>query len=325
MRKSPRLGIAVLLVLGLAALSSVPATALDDTKPGVGCADLSFKDPKGDAFDGNTLGAFTADDNEDIIAGWFKYDGTTVTANTQVVNLSQNVPSDASYLVYYFFYTSPKGPHYVSAQVNGDGKPVFMWGTVTTGQVTTYDDVGPTKGKFFEGSEGVVQIELPVADTPAGATLKTPYAEVDRALDLVVNGLVSASDSAPDSQKGLDYAVGSCTDGGAATPAVTKKIAKAAALPLLLPGSLGSAKKASKAKAILIKVKAKGTVTNVKLTLANAAGKVVGTGSAAKVSGNGKIKLKLKGAVKAGNYVLTATGTAGGKKGTTSRKAKLSK
>ena len=84
MKTSQRRGIAVALITGLvAALAGVPASALDDTKPGEGCAGLAFKDPKGDAIDGALLGLSSGNDNEDIIAGWFKYDGTRSPTSTR--------------------------------------------------------------------------------------------------------------------------------------------------------------------------------------------------------------------------------------------------
>lgn len=305
------------LVCGLAAWQA-SALALDDEKPGPGCAGSAFTDKTGDQTDSTPLlgAASTAGPNEDITGGFLRYDGDTITANIKIANLTNAVPSDATNVEYYFQYTLAGANHYVSASNDGT-TTTYSYGTFDPN--TGYSATDTVPGKEFPGPDGVIQIQLPAADVQQGATLGDPYAVAAQGLEIPgVGGLVSPADTAPDDMKGTPFVIGSCIDGGAsATPApATATSGSSASLVFRAPTILGSAKTANRTHKLSFKIDAQQKVTGllVRLLPVSGKGKALASGRVASANGLTKVKLRVSARVKAGSYLLVATGTVDGKK-----------
>jgi len=320
------IGLAV-LACGLGAWQAASALALDDEKPGPGCAGPAFTDKTGDQADSTPLlgAASTAGPNEDITGGFLRYDGDTITANIQLANLTHDVPSDATNLEYYFQYTLAGAGHFVSA--SDDGSSVtYSYGTFD--QNTGYSTVGTVPGKEFAGPGGLIQIQLPPADVQQGASLGDPYAVAAQGLEIPgVGGLVSPADTAPDDMKGTPFVIGSCVDGAssaAPTPAPGTS-GSSATLSFRAPLVIGSARTATRRHSLSFKIDAQQDVTNLRLRLVHVNGKghALASGHVAKASGLTRVKLAVKARLKAGVYLLTASGTVNGQKLRGAQKVRL--
>lgn len=312
--------VGAVLAAGLAALPAAPAGA--QSKPAVGCGGQAFTDPSGDQiadYIGLGVGP-TGPPNTDIIGGFFGYDGKTVTANIQIadLDLSQagiagqingqdaSVPGGLMGTDYNVFYTLDGKTRVVTAARTGTTF-AFHFGTYddNTGLLTTDGD---TTGRIFDGKDGVIQIDVP---PKAGGfhdkVLAAPYAEVDNRLA----ALASPADIAPDNGRGASYTVGACIDGA---PGVGPR--PTVRLPLRAPLVLGSARVANARHRLSFKVRASGTITNLRLVLrrADGRGKAFATGGAKRVRGTRTVTLRVLRRIKPGTYALQATGTAGGKR-----------
>jgi hypothetical protein len=308
------------VVCGLGAWQAASALALDDEKPGPGCAGPAFTDKTGDQADSTPLlgAASTAGPNEDITGGFLRYDGDTITANIKIANLTNAVPSDATNVEYYFQYTIAGANHYVSASSDGT-TTTYSYGTFDPN--TGYSATGTVPGKEFPGPDGVIQMQLPPTDVQQGATLGDPYAVAAQGLEIPgVGGLVSPADTAPDDMKGAPFVIGSCMDGGSsATPAPAPAAGtsgSSASLVFRAPTILGSAKTANRTHKLSFKIDAQQKVTGllVRLLPVSGKGKALASERVASASGLTKIKLRVSARVKAGSYLLVATGTVDGKK-----------
>jgi hypothetical protein len=325
LRRALLLALAVAGTYALVASFAVPARALDDTKPTPTCAGMDFTDPKGDAaidFVGLGIGAMSAPDNLDITGGFFKYDadstGTaSLTANIQVSNLSKEIPTAADASSWTFRWTVAGTVYYLLAEVGSDGTPTFEYGTVDGVQLTK---AGNTKGKFFEGVDGVIQIAVPQAGTKAtdGAKLTTPYTTASATYGPGPSLLITA-DNGPDSQAGKTYEVAQCPS--IATPSTstpgtgteTTPGTSSGVLPVTLLTSSARASKAKKGKSLSFKLKSTEEITGVTAKLKKGS-TFYGTANLAKVNGSATLKMKLKKALKKGTYKLNLTGsTAAGK------------
>ena len=312
---------------GLAALPSVPAGAQSSpAKPSIGCAGQAFTDSTGDQIaDYIGLGVGPAGPpNTDIIGGFFGWDGDTLTANIQVadLDLSQagiagqingqdaSVPGGMMGTDYNVFYTLDGKTRVVTAQRSGTTF-AFHFGSYddNTGLLTTDGD---TKGRIFEGKDGIVQIDVP---PKAGGfhdkVLGAPYAEVDNRLGV----LASPADVAPDNGRGASYTVAGCVDGASAGVGGLT-VRPAARLPLRAPLVVGSARRANSRHRLAFKVRTTRTITNLRLVLRQSSGrgKAFASGGAARVRGTRTISLRVLRRLKPGTYALQATGTVNGKR-----------
>jgi hypothetical protein len=334
-RRALLLALAVAAMYALAASFATPARALDDTKPTPTCAGVDFTDPKGDAavdvspLTGVSLPLLPATDNMDITGGFFKYDadssGTAaLTANIQIANLNKDIPSGASGVTWYYFWTVADQLYFVEADLDSAGATTFSYGLqdpntgVLTGQ-------GEAKGKFFEGEDGVIQIAVPQAPTKAtdGTKLLTPYASSRAAFSIPDNPVqnlsyIPTADNGPDSQAGKAYTVAQCpssapapatqTPGTGTTPATSSGV-----LPVRLVTSSAKAAKGKKGKSLSFKLKSTEEITSITATFKKGSTSY-GSGKLAKVNGNGTLKVKLKKSLKKGTYKLQLKGsTAAGK------------
>jgi hypothetical protein len=335
-------------------LPTSPAIAVDATKPTPCTGQLLIEDPAGDQqFD--STGFFGVPEegtpNADITGVFFNYrpgaDGNKVlTANLRIANLDKTVPGfpqSGAGLWYYVFYAIGDVTHFVKA-VNASGDEItYHYGTMATEGATAgiYTTEGETKGAFFEGPDGVIQIDVPEA---AGAAPGASFANVIGYADTIFGlddeiGFNVHADTAPNegdpftAGSGAAYTVEDCpaTGGGAGTTTGTTTGTTGtttgttgtapATLPLKASRSLGSAAKAKRQKRFTVTLTASQPITNlqVKLKKSSGTGPVLASGKLAQLNGKAKLRLKLLRKVKRGKYALLATGTVNGAK----RKATL--
>jgi hypothetical protein len=299
---------------------AAPARALDDVKPTPTCAGQTFTDPKGDAqidlLEVGGIGAMPAPDNLDITGGFFKYDpdasgAASLTANIQIANLSKEIPTLADASSWTFRWTVSGTVYYLLAEVDSGGTPTFEYGTVDGVQL---NKVGDTKGKLFEGTDGVLQIAVPQSGTKAtdGAKLTSPYTTSSATYGPGPSLLVTA-DNGPDSQAGKSYEVAQCAAEAAAPTTTPTTTAQPGVLPITLGTSSAKASKGKKGKSLSFKLKSTEEVTGITATFKKGSTSY-GTGKLAKLMSSGTLKVKLKKALKKGTYKLQLKGsTAAGK------------
>jgi hypothetical protein len=296
-----------------------PAHAQDAAKP-TPCAGMSFTDPKGDtSLSVSVLDTgVPAPDNHDITGGFFNYlpdeSGTPIlTANIQVANLTKDVMELATGVSWYFFWDGSDGETYwVAGRVSAAGETAFDYGIVGAGSLETQ---GETRGKLFEGPDGIIQINVPQRQTKAadGARLATTNASSRATFEIPVTGIsfIPTTDDAPDSGIGKTYTVAQCptASGAAPTPGVTAPTSTT--LPVKLVTSSTKASKGKKGKTLSLKVQSTEEVKNLSGALKKGSTSY-GSGKLATLNGNGTLKIKLKKALKKGSYKLSASGTTAG-------------
>jgi hypothetical protein len=323
------------LATGLAAVPGAPAGAVDQVKPSAGCAGLSVTDARDDQINdliGLGLGS-KGSPSMDVTEAFFRYDGTTLTANIRIADLdpmaagpSTSINGQASGLTgvtYYMFFGVNGATRFVSASFDGSAF-TYGWGTFDQSS-GVFTPGGTTAGKIFEGQDGIVQIDVPAATgATAGTVLAAPHAESDSRLVL----LVTPADVAPDSGRGESYTVGQCVDGvGTTKPPTTKPQASGARLPFRAPLDLGSAARANKRKALVFKVRGTSTITNLRVALrrSDGHGKAYAAGGLKRLRGTATLRLAIRRPLKRGIYSLQAIGTVGGKRKTVAQQVRLRK
>ena len=127
--------------------------------------------------------------------------------------------------------------------------------------------------------------------------------------------------------KGTPFVIGSCMDGApSAAPAPAPGTSgSSASLVFRAPTILGSAKKANHAHALTFKIDAQQKVSGLLLRLlpVSGKGKALASGRVATANGLTKIKLRVSARLKAGSYLLVATGTVNAKKLRGAQKVRL--
>jgi hypothetical protein len=328
------------VVMLAATLISWPASradAVDSSKPTPCTEEPLITDKVGDQISDLTgLGTETGEGpaNMDIKSVFLNYragaDGKkVVTANIQIADLNKELPSPLDTqggIYYYVHYTSGGVERFVKA-VNADGATItYHYGFFDAESVPTfivYNTEGETKGAFFEGADGVVQIDIPESTgAKEGATLSGVYADVDyiKGVDDFY-GINSHADVAPDSGTGTSYEVVDCAAAAAAEGGGT-----ATAVTLTVPKTLGSARSANRRRTLPVKVRSSESVSNLTAQLRSgktARGRLVGKGSMKTLDGSGTLRLKLSRKVKKGTYTLVVKGTAGDAAFTVTKPVKL--
>lgn len=341
----------LLSLLALGAVTAVPARAVDAAKP-TACNGVHATDPAGDQ-ELNPLfpaGSTTQPANMDATGLFFNHradkDGKPVlTANISVANLDQSVPAatDSQGGVYYYvIYSYADAVKFVAAHNTGSAIE-YEFGTIDP-DLGTYTTDGSTTGAFFEGADGVVQIDVPEAvGGKIGESIKGAIVTID-GIDIGTdhgNGINNHADTLPDdadvvAPNGKDYTVVACPAGSSSAPpapAPGPGPAPAPAppqsgspapgqpadtvLPVKWNNSLGSAKKAKKGKKLTAKGSASKPISNLVVQLKKSSGKgaALATGKAKSVkAGSFKLSLKLKKKLRKGVYTLIATGTVDGRK-----------
>ena len=301
---------ALVALLGLGAVLLIapplPAGAQTAAVPAPGCAGLAAKDSENDS---------TSGENTEILGFFFTTVGSKTTANIQVKNLSTEIPADATGVNWYVVWETAEGMKFVEASVDFTGGPVFAYGTLD-GDQPGYAQEGEAAGKFHEGTNGVIEITVPSAETGAsrGKTLKAPYANATTALAVPgVGGLVQTVDAAPDEGGGRDYVVQPCDPAPAAPVNPGAGDPQPATLPVELLTTKAKAK-ATRKKRLALKLRSSEPVSDLSARVLKGR-KTRGTGRLATLDGTAKLKLKLKRKLAKGTYTLEVIGTAGGRQG----------
>jgi hypothetical protein len=333
----------------VASLALIPsaAQAVDAAKP-VPCTGAALiEDKVGDqAIDPTGTGLFPMDapTNTDIKRVWLNYnpDATgkpVLTANIEIANLNKDdfpSPVNSQGGVYYYVFFNVGATGYFVKSVNIDGNTVtFQHGTITdpSGGVlgpSVYETDGDTPGKWFEGTDGVVQIDIPESK---GGKLGTSLTSVMAFVDYIQGsddqfGFNNHVDVAPDDaspanpMEGVPYTVTACpaTEGPAPITGPTGPTGPVGTttLPLTVSKVLDGAKKAKKKKSLRLGLSTTDTITDLSLSLKakNGKGATYASAKAASLSGNKTLKLKVlkPKKFKKGTYSLLATGTVNGTK-----------
>lgn len=270
-----------------------------------------------------------------------------VTANLLINDLSKRVPSGATGIVWNVVFVIGDQTRFVRTLVDFSGT-YYEYGTYhpvsDTNPIARFQYEGTTEGQMVEGPNGVLTVVVP-KETGAvpGADLKTPFATgsaskqaIPGAVPSPSRGLSTNIDTAPDNGApgvgGKLWKVAPCPkDGGipAGSSAPPSGVPTAPPssdpqpqpAPAPAPGSQeqGSgplpvsvltkkARTLKKGKTLVVKLDASEPVTKLAAQLRKGS-KVLATGKLAKLSGKGKLKLKLKGKLGKGKYVLDLAGS----------------
>jgi subtilase family serine protease len=172
------------------------APAGSTTRPGP-CTPL-FTDPAGD--DSYPLGTSSGGNPQlDVLSGNISYDAKhhQLRALTTIKNLSTTAASPAGGgNEYYLLWTYKGTTYFADAEVDSTGQVTYHDGTVSGSQYNTAHTIS---GHFGHGPNGVVEVDVPVADVgspPSGATLTGPGAQTKVLVGTAqTGGLIEAADS----------------------------------------------------------------------------------------------------------------------------------
>ncbi len=120
-----------------------------------------------------------------LLKGNIVLSGSTLRVLLTIDNLSETVPTGAAADEWYMLWTYGATTYFANAQVTSPNisGPAYGDGTVTvTGTEHSYNNVNTDTGSFTPGHNGVVEIDVPVANVgnPAsGAILQGPSGETD--------------------------------------------------------------------------------------------------------------------------------------------------
>lgn len=219
-----------LTLVGLTAAVFVAGPASADPKPAP-CAGLLYTDPAGDTNDdpsGNGAPTGPVGDQADITGVFLNHapgagGKSVLTANLQINNLTETIPSDAGGgLYYYFTYTlADDVQHYVDARHTSSGWSYYFGHIEIIGFIGAYTNDGQTTGSQVLGKDGVVSVVVPDA---VGGTLGTTLKATGASVDILyagddASGWQSHADSAPDkSSDAKDVVVTACPAGSTPAP-----------------------------------------------------------------------------------------------------------
>lgn len=307
---------------------AVPASAADPA-PTPDCHGVQVADKAGDNVE-STSGE-TGSPSTDLVGGFLTYDPASgkAAANIIVETLTAG-EIDPPYIANsweFAFSIDGKVARYVRGYQDRTGTIKWTWGEprLVTDDQTAPRVGGATTGALFEGKNGIVHIDLPLADMgiKPGAVLKglaletRQWAGSPAAVPSTPLPLYSYAPPFDDAAGKANFTVGPCaaaapvlTPGTAAdapSPAATTTAPPALDVKVTVPKL--KAKKLAKARKVTLKLSGKASGISVALRKGTAPdGKVVGTGKLASLDGSGKLTLKLKGKIKKGKYLLTLAG-----------------
>lgn len=320
--------------LAALAFTAGGAQALDENKPTPTCSP-NKADAAGDSADPNS-GATS--DSLDLVGAFVKHEPSkgaeATTANFIVKDLDPGARPDGSTSNMWVMKFTSDQPRFVRAVADYSGAVVFEHGvlvTNATGNLPRYEYRGTVPGKMWEGPGGVIQLVIPAEiGGKAGTTIKEMVVEAQGGKTVVP----AAGPATP--SRGLSYvfddvslptwAIAACdpnapapAPGGAPAPAQPGTSTPPSSgggpatttgptsLPVKLLTVKAAAKKAKKGRTLALKVRSSEPITGLALQIRNAK-KSFGIGKLAKVSGNGTVKIKLKGALKKGKYIVDLVG-----------------
>ncbi len=291
---------ATVSVLAIVAALAVPARGADTRRPTPDCHGASVIDKVGDQQHGTPAGsAGRGPDNTDVVAGFFNSGPNGTTANIEVTDLDATMAAGSNGSVWYFAWKTPTATRYVKAALDSSGAFTYAYGTHNQSS-GLYEDAGPTKGRTFAGHQGIISIEVPAAaGATTGAVLGTPFVSVYNSVSFpAVGALLNPADDGPDSLAGTSYTVGrSCPSARPQPLGMTVK-----------PGSASSAA-VKRGGGLQLTLKTSIPLSNLKLTLADPAGKAVASATRARLTGTARLTLRPKRTLRTGAHTLTITAT----------------
>jgi methionine-rich copper-binding protein CopC len=301
------------MMLAAAVAFSGPAAAA----PTADCGNTA-KDPAGDNQNQTTGGETTP--SLDLTEFFWRFTGGKVTANLRVAELTTAVQAPYTAHAYTIEFTVNKEPRLLTAVIDQAGQVGYQYGHPreidSTDPAPSYE--GDTTGTLHEGKDGVIEIEVPDAFKPVGATFGAATIEARQYAGRTAVGipapLIFVAPIA-DTMGGKSGFVGApCAAPG--TPTVTVPIATAAPLPAAAAPKLTVtapklvAKKVAKAKGFSVKLSTTAPLTAVTAQLKKGS-KVVGKGSLKSLTGSGTLKVKVAKKLKKGTYTLAFTAAGG--------------
>jgi hypothetical protein len=281
----------------------------------------------------------------DLTALFFNYragkDGKKVlTANVQVANLVKDVPSppdSSGGIAWYVIYTYDGSVRFLRAHNMTGDEVTYAYGTIDP-ELGTYTTDGETTGAFFEGANGVVQMDVPEEvggklGEELGGAIAT--ADVFSAGPDDQSGINNHVDTAPDdasvvTPNGQPYTVAECPSEApaappAAVPASPPPLSSPSAAPAPAPSQsssgearvtfskvIGSARKAKKGRTLRVKVRSSQEIKRLRVQLRDRKGRLVASGAMKRLDGLGTLRLKVRRALKAGRYTVRASANVGG-------------
>lgn len=317
-----------ILLAALAALALTAAPAMGQTAKPAPCTGLQAQDAQGDAFVG-FIGLF-----ETPVAGapqvdykglFFRRDGGKITLNAVMADLKKQVPPDASAVSWRLLYTQGDVQYYVQATLMaGAAEATFTYGHIEN---TLVKD-GDTKGAFFEGPDGVLQVEIPAAQ---GLKPDAKISDVYMFSAYVRGAVNTQTDQIPDGDARTKWTASECPSGqpepgsgpppAPTTPVGSDPNSPPPAAPINKPGSGSGAAtgplqiavkptalKAKKVKrSLTLALTCREALTNLTVQFKKGAKKLA-AGKLAKCSGKGTIKLKIKAKLKKGAHTFVFAG-----------------
>ncbi len=306
--------------LAAAAALAAPSAAFA-AKP-VPCGPLAVEDAAGDQQlhvpqIGVPLGQEAAE-LTDFTGFFLRADGSRVTGNLVISNLSKAVPDPASAIRWTLYYTVGEKDYYARAVLHSDGSIDYLYGENGSPTLT---QLGSMKGEFHEGKDGVISFVIPPAVGGKAGTVMTGANAI--AAYQTDSGQGSSADFMPDGSGSTFEATVPTCDGASAPPAppATPPATPPAGQtpPSSNPPSTQSdfqvtvkpatlrAKKLKRGRKIAFTLSSGETVTDVTGTLLKGRKKVA-TGKLARLAGSGKLAVKPKGRLKKGAYTLVISG-----------------
>ena len=268
------------------------------------------------------------------------------TYNLTVKEMKKQIPSGWTTISWNLYYKTPDGTtRFVRAILDFSGATAFEYGTFVpnpsgAGLTGASQYEGTTPGKLFEGTEGVLQLVVPPTRGGSPGTAFTElYATSGQGRTAPASssgqsrGVSHVMDTAPDggAAAGGRYIVNPCPGDGSTGGGVGETIggggggggavgggstgqtqtgAFGRALPVRLVTTATRARKI-KRRRLVLKVRSTERVTALSAQLRSqkrGRSRVVGRGKLRTVNGRGTLRLKLRGRIRKGAYVLDLVG-----------------
>ena len=271
----------------------------------------SSKDASGDNVNQTTTQQ--APPNMDMTEFFWRFANGKVTANLRVAELDKTVQAPYTAHAYTIDFSVNKEPRLLSIVIDQAGQVGYQYGhpreVTSTDPAPSYE--GDTTGQLHEGPNGVIEIEVPEAFKPAGATFGAASIEARQYAGRTSVGvplpLIFVAPIA-DTMTGKGGFVGApCATPG--TPTVTAPVATevvkgtVTAPKLTVTAPKLVAKKISKARRFSVKLSTTAPLTGVTGQLKKGS-KVFGKGSLKSLASKGTMKFKVTRKLKKGTYTL---------------------
>jgi hypothetical protein len=356
--------------MALAALAAGPAGAQSGDRPQpTSCAGLSYEDPAGDqSVSFATVAGQQVKpnqgkpkDNLDIIRGFFRYapqagGANRMTAVVELTNVTKELEPNSNGVVWYVYFNVGDAVRFVAANLSNAGDVTYTYGTQLANRNAKDGD---TTGRFVEGPDGYIAIDVPVGEMGLeGQTLTEVNGQARAAFNTPAGGLVVLADRGPDSGAGADFEVVPCAEEGKATTARQDQtpandrpagggsttttsgggeqstsggggttVAGITPIKLRVIAGRLSARKVSRSRKLSVRLLPGEPISGLRATLYTgkpAKPKVFATGRVAKLTKARTLTLRTKRKLKAGTYTLAFTGrNAAGQTSTVSVKLRV--